>query len=295
MLPPVRRTQLSYFINNISIEMEWCEYAEFPPGYQKLDRRNPDSLLLFPMEGTLHAAVGGKWGEVGPGGLVLVPDQRPHSIHFPVSRRTRPCKMVSIYLQACNVWKLPFLSLFTSSVLKVRPFGYWRRNIIKLVSLFAQDRKLAQRLGSILLGDLFAFMLLDGNEIQIPKAAIDPRIVKSLQTIHESQGEDITIESLSQAVQLSSVHFRKLFSKALKVSPKSYIREFRFKTAARLLQRTSLSVKEIAFQTGFNTDHYFHNQFKKHYGMTPSEFRAQMVSRLQEGPGRAFKKRASAT
>ena len=45
--------------------------------------------------------------------------------------------------------------------------------------------------------------------------------------------------------------------------------------ARRLLHHTSLSVAEIAYQTGFETPSYFITFFKKHIGVTPEQFRKQ--------------------
>ncbi len=45
--------------------------------------------------------------------------------------------------------------------------------------------------------------------------------------------------------------------------------------AQRLLHHTSLSVAEIAYQTGFDTPSYFITFFKKNTGVTPEQFRKQ--------------------
>ena len=45
--------------------------------------------------------------------------------------------------------------------------------------------------------------------------------------------------------------------------------------AANLLRRTDLSIGEIVEICRFNSTIYFHNQFKRMYGMTPGEYRKQ--------------------
>ena len=47
----------------------------------------------------------------------------------------------------------------------------------------------------------------------------------------------------------------------------------RMNTAARLLQTSSLSVKEISAATGYEHVPSFDRQFRKHFRMTPGEFR----------------------
>lgn len=55
-------------------------------------------------------------------------------------------------------------------------------------------------------------------------------------------------------------------------TPKQLIDEHLLLEAKRLLCWSTVSVKEIAWQLGFETDSYFNRFFKKHTGMTPREF-----------------------
>lgn len=55
-------------------------------------------------------------------------------------------------------------------------------------------------------------------------------------------------------------------------TPKQLIDEHLLLEAKRLLYWSEASVKEIAWQLGFETDSYFNRFFKKHTGKTPKEF-----------------------
>lgn len=56
------------------------------------------------------------------------------------------------------------------------------------------------------------------------------------------------------------------------LAPNEFIRNFRLETAARMLKESELSVSEIYVAVGFNTHAYFSSCFKKHFGISPSEF-----------------------
>ena len=45
--------------------------------------------------------------------------------------------------------------------------------------------------------------------------------------------------------------------------------------AEQLLRRTFLSIKEVTFRSGMRDISHFVREFKKHYGVTPTEFRAR--------------------
>ncbi|NER85128.1 MAG: AraC family transcriptional regulator, partial [Leptolyngbya sp. SIO1D8] len=49
--------------------------------------------------------------------------------------------------------------------------------------------------------------------------------------------------------------------------------DFKLNNAKALLTQTSLTVSEIAYESGFENPHYFSSFFKRHIGLTPLEFR----------------------
>ena len=51
-----------------------------------------------------------------------------------------------------------------------------------------------------------------------------------------------------------------------------FIRQLRFRRAAHLLEEGQLSVYEVAYSVGFNDSKYFSREFKKQFGLTPSEY-----------------------
>lgn len=55
-------------------------------------------------------------------------------------------------------------------------------------------------------------------------------------------------------------------------TPKQLIDQHLLLEAKRLLFWSKISVKEIAYELGFETDSYFNHFFKKHTGTTPKEF-----------------------
>ena len=56
-------------------------------------------------------------------------------------------------------------------------------------------------------------------------------------------------------------------------SPMSYLNQFRLKRAKRLLDDQNLTITEVSFNTGFSDSNYFSRQFRRAYGVSPSEYR----------------------
>jgi AraC-like DNA-binding protein len=80
-------------------------------------------------------------------------------------------------------------------------------------------------------------------------------------------------EELAEIVNLSKSRFEKLFKQELKISPMQFIKHLRLEKAKELLKTTLLTVKEIGFAVGINDQSGFVRDFKKKYGLTPTEYR----------------------
>jgi AraC-like DNA-binding protein len=70
-----------------------------------------------------------------------------------------------------------------------------------------------------------------------------------------------------------SLFFRKMMSLTGK-SPLEFIRTIRMQQAAQLLEKSQLTVAEVAYKVGFNNPKYFARYFKEIYHVLPSAYAA---------------------
>jgi transcriptional regulator GlxA family with amidase domain len=115
---------------------------------------------------------------------------------------------------------------------------------------------------------------------------MDLRVETTINLMHKSLADRLSIRTLAIKVNLSSTRLRQLFRKETGRSPLGYLNELRLKSAAQLLRSTFLSVKEVTSRAGIRDTSHFVRSFKKQYGLTPSEFRVRSgVSRKLSIPG----------
>ena len=81
------------------------------------------------------------------------------------------------------------------------------------------------------------------------------------------------IEEMAEIVGLSAPHFQKLFKINIGMSPIEYLRDLRLERARELLETTFLQIQEIKTKVGIQNDSHFTRDFKKKYGVTPTEYR----------------------
>lgn len=85
--------------------------------------------------------------------------------------------------------------------------------------------------------------------------------------------EKITVERLAAEIHMSTTHFSRVFKQQTGFSPYDYVLTARLNKAKEFLLKTDLSVAEIAYEAGFNSEANFVYFFTGNEGMSPGKFR----------------------
>lgn len=85
---------------------------------------------------------------------------------------------------------------------------------------------------------------------------------------------NFSVVELSKGLYISRVAlYKKLFELTGK-TPVEFIRHFRLQRAAQLLEKSKLTIAEVAYEVGFNDSKYFSRLFKAEFNMLPSAYQA---------------------
>lgn len=93
--------------------------------------------------------------------------------------------------------------------------------------------------------------------------------------ITENYSSKLTSGDVADAFFMNGSYFCRLFKKTFDCCFSDYILAYRIEKARLYLINTSMTVSQIAFQTGFNSSSYFGKAFKERYGVTPKQYREQ--------------------
>jgi len=80
------------------------------------------------------------------------------------------------------------------------------------------------------------------------------------------------VESLAKEVGLSRTHLQRKMKDVTGLSVAEFIRNIRLEQAARLLKEQKINVSQVAYSVGFSNLAHFSTVFKKHFGVTPTEY-----------------------
>ncbi|MET3115253.1 AraC-like DNA-binding protein [Pedobacter sp. CG_S7] len=113
------------------------------------------------------------------------------------------------------------------------------------------------------------------NDIWEP-ANLDFRILKSIKFIEANFNEKITNSQLSDAANMATNSFARLFKIGTGVTTQQYILKLRVQAACNFMHHSNKSMDEIAFECGFSDRHHFSKIFKKIQKINPSDYKKRL-------------------
>jgi transcriptional regulator GlxA family with amidase domain len=114
------------------------------------------------------------------------------------------------------------------------------------------------------------------------------RIEQTITYMSQHLDKPLQVATLAEQANISPSHFFALFKRRIGSAPIDYFTRLRMQRACRLLENTSLSVKEVASELGYDDPFYFSRVFKSVNRVAPSDYRAaqrSMAHQTGEGGG----------
>jgi AraC-like DNA-binding protein len=104
-------------------------------------------------------------------------------------------------------------------------------------------------------------------------ALADPRLAKTLHTMHDKPSNDWTLVQLASTAGMSRASFAALFRKTTGMTPMGYLTDYRISVARTLLKRGT-SLKLIAPQVGYTNPAALSRIFMQRIGASPAKWLA---------------------
>lgn len=110
---------------------------------------------------------------------------------------------------------------------------------------------------------------------RLPVNIEEEKLMKDLLNAVEAHIDDegYNVDLLARDVAMSRTNLYNKLQIMLGITPADFIRNVRLKRAAQILASTPLSINEVATRVGFVTPRNFSSQFKKMFGVLPSEYK----------------------
>jgi len=109
--------------------------------------------------------------------------------------------------------------------------------------------------------------------------ALPPRFLEKLDTIIEENlsDENFSIEALCSKMNISYHSVYRKIKEQTGLTPSRYVCAKRLQRAVYLLENSELSIQQIAYRVGFNTQAYFTKCFVSEMGCPPTQYRKELA------------------
>ncbi len=96
---------------------------------------------------------------------------------------------------------------------------------------------------------------------------------KIMKCVNENlSNPDFDVEMMTQEVGISRAQLHRKMKEMTGISTSEFIRNLRLEQAARLIREKKINITQVAYSVGFNNQAHFSTVFKKHFGVTPTEY-----------------------
>lgn len=145
----------------------------------------------------------------------------------------------------------------------------------KLFDTVSLDREYGGFAASAILYSMLIELNRNTADVPAPVVCRNPAIQSVLDYVEAHYADEITLEDLCTAAGgLSEQYLCRLFKSTVGQRPIEYILRKRIDMARSYLDKTDLSISEIAVRCGFNNTSYFYRNFKKFTGTSPLNYRS---------------------
>ncbi|ETP72432.1 DNA-binding domain-containing protein, AraC-type [Lachnospiraceae bacterium JC7] len=157
----------------------------------------------------------------------------------------------------------------------------WHKEILRLMANFwdtcidgntASDSEAVATISQIIF--LLSSHSAADPRIVSPKESRDAdRIRIMLSYIDEHYKEDLNVSVLSDSAEISESEAMRCFHNMLGTTPIQYVKNYRIRKAAEMLQVSDEKIVDIAIDCGFQDMSYFAKTFRESKGITPTDYR----------------------
>lgn len=146
--------------------------------------------------------------------------------------------------------------------------------LIKIFNLTEKEQPGFQQIASGLIIKLLGYLVAFGKQKEFKGKKIVPIVEEARYIMRKEIQKNFDLEDFARQHNIGYSYFRRMFKNFTGISPRQYYLQLKIMRAKELLLSTEKTVKEISYELGFDSIHYFSRLFKKKTGKTPTDFRS---------------------
>lgn len=275
---PVECSVVGHFVS----QTPWAHQARTMDSYE----------IIIGIKETLYLSIDNVEYTIGPGQVLLIPAHSPHAgykicnpgisfnyFHFHFNRKVKTLHTAEIKKELLAIQSYADMKRKNPNI--YLPIFFTPKDIDKINILFNQliHTDQSDSFSHFRVDYLATSILIELSE-QILASLIDTtqlidiKLAAIIEWIHVNISSDqLSSKTIAQHFNYNQDYLARIFKKGMGVTVTEYIHLQKIAKAKDLLIHTNLSIKNIAFDLGFQDEKYFMRVFKKYMRLTPTSFR----------------------
>jgi len=256
------------------VRLIYCAVAKYDDSWHSIMHRHPHAELFFCLGGRGELQIVSERIRLGKGDFFLINPGVEHTEHSdkeaPLSYIVIGASGVRFLSEGENIGQRRYCLIQGKNNLpEYEPY------FLDIIRELSQKKEGYLNICLSILNILFAKI---GRSMQVEIASSTPlsnalNCGEIKQMIDEHFAKPITLEWLAAQAHISKYHLSHSFRRQYAISPIQYLNKRRLREAEHLLAHTTHSLSEIGNMIGFSSASYFSQAFKRHTGLSPSEYR----------------------
>lgn len=111
------------------------------------------------------------------------------------------------------------------------------------------------------------------NNVNSNRKSSGLQLEKAIDYVENYYQNTFKIADLAEQCHMSETHFRRIFQEKMNMTPIEYVNFVRVKKACELIDRTDISMEEVAEKVGFVTPSTFNRNFRRIIGTSPYQWK----------------------
>jgi len=230
-----------------------------------------------------------------PGESVIVPGQEMMRIDFPEAQSQNPTQCLALAIAPDKVRQVTDLLNDRAPLIdNAQGWQFGQHNffltndepihqlISRLIYIFTENNQAKEVFANLVLQELVVRLM----QTQARTLLLSPettfanvnRLAHVAQYINKHLNRSLQIKELADEACMSEPNFYRTFKHTFGMTPLEYINQQRIALASKLLRTTTRCLADISIECGFNNLTYFMKLFRRETGISPAQYRKQVLS-----------------
>ncbi len=256
----------------------YLEYHHAPP-HETPEHYPLQHVIAIQTEGTVRARrLNGQFRRehTRAGDVCIVPAHTRHWIYSSgeqglILLSLDPAFLAQVAYDTINCDRIELTPQFAHPEPLLYQLGLSLKTVVQADAV--ESRFYAQSLGVALTAHLLQYYTTQKYLLPSGNSVPALQLQQAIDYIHAHLTEGLSLEAIAAVAGMSQYHFTRVFKQAIGITPWQYVVQQRIEAAKRLLAKHELSITQVSQQLGFSTQAQFSSFFRKHTGMTSTEYR----------------------